>query len=68
MYRQCELRRKDTMDVAWIPEEFARIGKWLRIRGENAWQVVRVGENRKSQQYLLEHERDWMYQREASDI
>jgi hypothetical protein len=49
-YRQCTLKRDTEGDVRWIPEQFAVMDKYLRIKKsgteEDGWQVVRVGENR----------------------
>jgi hypothetical protein len=41
-YRQCELRRRNTVQVAWIPESFAGLGKYLRLGGEDGWLVTAV--------------------------
>jgi hypothetical protein len=57
--------------TAWIPEEFASVGKKLRLFRNDCWQngwvVVEVGTKLESQ-YVFEHERDYVTQREASDI
>jgi hypothetical protein len=42
MYRQCSLRRGTTRQVAWVPAEFARAGRYLRIRDEDGWLVEAV--------------------------
>lgn len=68
MYRQCVLQRGTEGDVAWIPEIHAKPGKFLRIGDENGWQVKEVGSFRREESYLLEHERDYLTQRRASDI
>lgn len=41
--RQCKLRRGSTEKVAWIPERFARRGKWLRLFNVDGWQVISTG-------------------------
>jgi hypothetical protein len=49
--RQCSLERKtpDGLErqVSWIPEQFARLGKYLKLLEddvwENGWKVVVVG-------------------------
>lgn len=71
-YRQCSLKRiSGHIDMAWIPEKFAVKGKYLKIkRGENwenGWQVTNVYD-RQSEAHLLEHERDHLRQRVASDV
>ena len=44
--RQCLLKRKTkdavTMMVSWIPEIYAKKGKYLKIKGENGWRVQAV--------------------------
>ena len=71
-YRQCKLTKGTSSDVAWIPEQFAVQDKYLRIKKddgeENGWQVAVVGANRVDGVYLKEHERNYLSQREASDI
>ena len=47
-YRQCNLRRGMTKQVAWIEESLAQLGKYLCIQGEDGWRVERVGKIRKS--------------------
>jgi hypothetical protein len=43
-YRQCELRRADRYQIAWIPEEVAKVKAIVTIEGEvpNPWTVVKV--------------------------
>jgi hypothetical protein len=71
-YKQCSLKRIDGhVDTAWIPEQFAKKGHYIKIkRGdkwENGWQVQEVF-GRESETYLLAYERDYLIQREASDV
>lgn len=72
MYRQCELQRGTTGQVAWIPEVHAKVGNYLKITEngvtENGWKVMSVGETRQTTEYRREYERDHMHQRRASDI
>ncbi len=42
-YTQCRLRKGKTEQIAWIPSEFARKLRSLRINGENGWRVLGVG-------------------------
>jgi len=55
------------MQVAWIPSEFAKEGKILRIGKQDGWRVLETGAQMPSE-YVLEHERNYRTQREASDI
>jgi len=70
-YRQCKLQRGNGIKVAWIPEEFAHIKKYIKIKEEDkwvdGWQVVEVG-IRQTEDHVLGHERDYVHQREVSDI
>jgi hypothetical protein len=55
-------------DVAWIPKDKAVVGKWLRIDGkEGNWQVAEVWSTR-PEASLIENERNYRKQRDASDI
>lgn len=68
-YRQCTLRRGCEQQVRWIPETFARVGKWIVVKEDGSnWCVKEVGAMRVSEEYLAEHERDHLHQREASDV
>lgn len=66
-YRQCKLKKGDTISVAWIPEKFAKRGKWLKIKDEDGWQVIDIY-GRAREDYVLTHSQDYKHQREASDI
>lgn len=67
-YRQCTLTRGTTSEIVWIPEQFAVSGKYLKIKDDNGWQVTHVGTSRTEGSYLKEHERNYLTQRQASDI
>jgi hypothetical protein len=70
-YTQCELIKGNVFQHAWIPSEFAVIGKVLKIkyRGiwEDGWKVAHIFGMRFIE-YVEEHERDYLKQRVASDI
>lgn len=73
MYKQCTLKSGNSVQVAWIPSEFAKQGKPIRLGKKPAptdpnWIVEVVSEPEVSGSYLAEHERDYKTQREASDI
>ena len=57
VYRQCLMRRLRTWQVAWIPRDFARVGRFLELRGENGWEVMAAW-SLKSAEYLSFNERD----------
>lgn len=71
-YRQCFLKRVDGHeDVTWLPEAFANKGHFLKLLRngvwENGWQVVEVYD-RLSSKDLGTWQRDYLVQREASDV
>ena len=39
-FRQCELRKGDQVQVAWLPERFAVRGRFVELKGENGWRVA----------------------------
>jgi hypothetical protein len=69
-YVQCELRSGSAKDIVWIPDKFAEVGKMLMIDGyKNGWVVSQVFESsKKTKKEVNEKSRDYLKQREASDI
>jgi hypothetical protein len=62
-----------TVQTAWVPEKFAKVGRKVYFgkktkTPERIWEVTVAGDKRISSDYLAEHERDYLTQREASDI
>ena len=59
------------IETAWIPAKFATKGRILKIqeggKWRDGWKVVTVYGS-KLEEYLLDHERDFCHQREASDV
>jgi hypothetical protein len=66
-YTQCRLRRGKVEQIAWIPSEFAKKHKHLKIKEENGWRVIGVGAT-VDESYLRRYERSYLDQRQASDI
>lgn len=71
-YRQCKLKKGTTHTTSWIPEEFAKTGKNIRLRQPNkewdrGWQVESVG-GRMEEKMLRERSQDYKNARKASDI
>jgi hypothetical protein len=69
---QCQLRRGDTITHSWIPQKYAKKGKYLKLKGEDGvwvdgWLVEETWGIRPSSE-VLAHEDDHKHQREASDI
>lgn len=74
-YCQCQLSRADTPDVitqvSWIPDIYAIPGKTIAIENPdktwNDWLVGSAGAP-VAADYVEKHERDYIHQREGSDI
>jgi hypothetical protein len=66
------LKKGDTRQVSWIPEAFAVEGQHvgIKIDGEwdEGWLVERVGKIRKSEKFVLDHERDHLGHRNRTDV
>lgn len=41
-YRQCEMIRHTRVQVAWIPEKFAKVGAYVKLRDEDGWRITFV--------------------------
>ena len=75
-YRQCELERNDgkkrECQVSWIPEQYAVVGKYLKLKDDGSWtdgwRVISVGEIRCSAEEVSARSRDYRSQRRVSDI
>lgn len=48
-YAQCELQKGSTKEVAWIPENLAKVGNYVEIRDDNGWRVNWVSGQRVSE-------------------
>ena len=72
-YKQVRLEDNDkNVRVAWVPERYAHVGKILSIKESdfgwsNGWLVTDVW-TQLSEEYVREHERDHLTQRNASDV
>ena len=42
IYTQCLLRKDGYEQVAYIPQKFATVGRMLRLKGDDGWQVKEV--------------------------
>ena len=75
-YHQCVLTRQNDSSfsarVSWIPEEFAILGRVVKLKAEDGiwvdgWKVGEVGA-RQEAAYVENHAMDHRRQRQASDI
>ena len=67
-YKQCRLTKDKTSEIVYLPENLAVLNKIVEVHGEDGWRVTSVGMQRVKESYLQDHERDYLKQREASDI
>jgi len=74
-YKQCMLERPGDgvkvlryLDVARIPEQFAVVGKWLKIKGVDHWKVTGVSDERFTTAQCDDAHHNIKNQRKASDI
>ncbi len=50
-YRQCKMQKKNMFQTSYIPEEFAKLGKFLKLRDsegewDDGWKVIEVSSHR----------------------
>jgi len=57
-HTQCRMQRGNIHTIAWIPSIFAVVGKYLKLRGEDGWEVISAGHTLPSD-YVRDHERDY---------
>lgn len=67
-YKQCALQKGASHSMAWIPEQFAVKGKFLKIKEEDGWQVVGVSDGSRSAVEANEGSQLYKKTRKASDI
>ncbi len=71
-YVQCKLEHSSgKILTSWIPEKFAVKGKYLEIKIDNNWEnhwLIKETYAKQKEEYLLEKERDYLKQRNASDV
>jgi hypothetical protein len=65
-YRQCHLRRATTSTTAWLPSEYAVVGKVLRLKGEDGWVVESVSDVSVDHETAMDRSREWRSHRDVS--
>ena len=68
IYRQCELAKGTTHEIAWIPKCYAHKSKTLVIHGDPGWSVVSVGHFDSTLGILLSREKVARHYTEIVDI
>jgi hypothetical protein len=73
-YVQCKLCRiGGASQVTWLPEKFANVGKYIKLYNkdcdvwEDGWKVVELY-NKKEASVVESKERDFLKQRQVSDV
>lgn len=70
-YKQCVLKKKDSYTTVWIPEQFAKKGKKIRIKEHgkwsNGWIIESVGA-RQSEKIVFMLKDSYKYHRRVTDI
>jgi hypothetical protein len=64
---QCKLKKGDAYQVSWIPEKYAKIGNYLKLKDDDGWQVVEIYWKKDSKE-VQKRSDDYRHQRKASDI
>lgn len=68
---QCTLKNGTMYTVSWIPEKFAKVGKFVKLKDleewQDGWEVVEVGIKKDSKE-VQKRSVDYRHQRKASDI
>ena len=52
-HTQCTLKKGSTFQIAWIPNRHAVMGKYLKLREDNGWEVIRIGSTAPSSKVLI---------------
>lgn len=79
-YRQCLLERGQTNQVSWIPEQFAKKNKYIKLKNnkesgclveegkwEDGWKVIEVG-IRMPEDIVLSNSQAYKHHRKNTDI
>ena len=72
MFVQCNLQKGNVTEVSWIPERYAVIGKFLKIKNnkgewEDGWQVTATFGKRLETEVIAASQ-FYRHHREATDI
>jgi hypothetical protein len=66
-HKQCKLQKGITFQMSWIPEKFAKVGKFVKLKDDDGWEVVEVYATMDSKK-VQERSIDYRNQRKVSDI
>lgn len=66
-HRQCKLQKGITFQYSWIPDKYAKLGKYIKLKDDDGWEVVEVFSIMDSKK-VQERSTDYRNQRKVSDI
>jgi hypothetical protein len=75
--KQCNMTKETengvSNTVSWIPEEYAKVGRILKLKNDDdvwvdGWKVVSASSGRRSYEECNERSQDYKRTRKASDI
>jgi len=66
-YFQCKFKKGNCEQTSWIPEKYAKKGKFLKLKDDNGWEVIDVSSAMEEAQ-VKERSQDHKKTRLASDI
>jgi len=68
---QCKLKKKlasgESIQTTWIPKEFAKKGKFVKLKDDDGWEVVEVYSSMLTKD-VQKNERNYTHHRKATDI
>lgn len=67
-YRQCALQKGDSHHMAWIPEQFAVVGKFIKIKEDDGWEVKFVSDGTRTAEEANQASQLYKKTRKASDV
>jgi len=66
-YVQCIMEKGNLQQTSWVPEKFAKMDKFLRLKDDDGWKVISVGA-KSEKKYVEDRSQDYKKTRKASDI
>jgi len=66
-HKQCKLQKGIAFQYSWLPEKFAKVGEYVKLKDDDGWQVVAVFSIMDSKK-VQERSTDYRNQRKVSDI
>lgn len=70
--KQCVVRKDNVHTTAWLPEEFAHVGKPIQLKQNDSWvrgyQVESVSEVKKPASFMIDYEKGHEKHRGNTDV